>query len=176
MFNINTGRDVIISRVSDGKIPLVSHQHENNGITKYISQLENRVLFNHKKTIALADRGVFLATTQNQDFHIGTRVKALTFKNGEQSEKIRLFITSSINKNQVLFTEYSANATNKLPDVTIKLPTKNDKIDYNFMEDVISGVQKLAIKGVVEYKDRVIKTTKKFINNKIVPRGTITYL
>ncbi|NJS41455.1 hypothetical protein HC766_03770 [Candidatus Gracilibacteria bacterium] len=34
LFNIATGRDVIIGRVVNGNIPLISHQHNNNGITK----------------------------------------------------------------------------------------------------------------------------------------------
>lgn len=31
------------------------------------------------------------ATTQKENFHIGTRIKALTFKDGEKSEAVRLF-------------------------------------------------------------------------------------
>ena len=31
------------------------------------------------------------ATTHKENFHIGTRVKALIFKDGEKSEAVRLF-------------------------------------------------------------------------------------
>lgn len=135
LFFIETGRDVIISQTQVGEIPLISHQHSNNGITKHIKRLENRKLYSYKETLALADRGVFYATTQCQDFHIGTRVKALTFKDGEKSEKIRLYFVTAINKLQIMFEEYLENATNKLPNLKIKLPV-NDKmeIDYTFME------------------------------------------
>lgn len=34
LFHIATGRDVIIRTAEKGNIPLISHQHENNGITK----------------------------------------------------------------------------------------------------------------------------------------------
>lgn len=98
-------------------------------------------MFNHKETIALADRGVFLATVQGLDFHIGTRVKALIFKDGEKNQKIRLFFASAINKNQVLFTEYSENATDKLPDVKIQLPTQNGKIDFDFIDSFIEELE-----------------------------------
>lgn len=60
LFEIATGRDVIIRDVQQGNIPLISHQHENNGITKYIKPLKDRTLFNHQTTISLADRGVFM--------------------------------------------------------------------------------------------------------------------
>ncbi|WP_120940943.1 restriction endonuclease subunit S [Helicobacter pylori] len=165
LFEIYTGRDIIIGQTQQGDIPLVSHQHENNGITKTIKEIQNRTIFNHKQTIALADRGVFLATTQNKDFHIGTRVKALVFKNGEQDKKTRLFFTTCINKNQIMFLDYSSNATNKLPNLTISLPTtKNGKIDFHFMHTLINALMKQTIQGVVQYSSAKIQATKEAIS------------
>lgn len=164
LFDIATGRDVIIGRVENGLIPLISHQHEENGITKYINRLSDRRLFNYQTTIPLADRGVFKASTQNQDFHIGTRVKALTFKDGPKTENIRLFVTTSINKLQVLFTEYSENATNKLPVQKIQLPSFNNNPDYKQMEIFIQAVKKLVIADVVKYADKEIFAYQKVIN------------
>lgn len=152
LFYISTGRDVIISQTQKGDIPLISNQHSNNGITKYIKRLDNRVLYDHKKTIALADRGVFLATSQKKDFHIGTRVKALTFKSGEQSENVRLFFVTAINKLQTLFEEYLTNATDKLPSLSIMLPiTENDGIDYEYMEKYIEKQKEQPIGKVKKY-------------------------
>lgn len=141
LFEIATGRDVIIGNVQNGNIPLISHQHDNNGISKKIAQLSNRRLFNFKNTLPLADRGVFLATTQNENFHIGTRVKALTFKDGKKSLKIRQFIVACINKLQILFLDYASNATDNLPNFKIQLPIKNGKIDFEFMESFISEME-----------------------------------
>ncbi len=165
LFEIYTGRDIIIGQTQQGDIPLVSHQHENNGITKTIKEIHNRTIFNYKQTIALADRGVFLATTQNKDFHIGTRVKALVFKNGEQDKKTRLFFTTCINKNQIMFLDYSSNATNKLPNLTISLPTTQDGgIDFNFMRTLINALMKQIIQGVAQYCDAKIQATKEVIS------------
>ncbi|GAA9700959.1 restriction endonuclease subunit S [Helicobacter pylori] len=165
LFEIYTGRDIIIGQTQQGDIPLVSHQHENNGITKTIKEIHNRTIFNYKQTIALADRGVFLATTQNKDFHIGTRVKALVFKNGEQDKKTRLFFTTCINKNQIMFLDYSSNATNKLPNLTISLPTnQHGKIDFNFMHTLINALMKQIIQGVVQYSNAKIHATKELIS------------
>lgn len=165
LFEIFTGRDVIIGRTQKGEVPLVSHQHQNNGIVQKIMRLEDRRLFRHSETIALADRGVFLATTQVLDFHIGTRVKALKFKSGAKSTQERLFVTTSINKLQKLFTEYSANATDKLPDLKIVLPTNNNKIDYPFMSDFIKVIEKIVIKDLVEWTDKKIATTKEVVGH-----------
>ncbi|WRC79871.1 restriction endonuclease subunit S [Helicobacter pylori] len=165
LFEIYTGRDIIIGQTQQGDIPLVSHQHENNGITKTIKEIYNRTIFNYKQTIALADRGVFLATTQNKDFHIGTRVKALVFKNGEQDKKTRLFFTTCINKNQIMFLDYSSNATNKLPNLTISLPTnQHGGIDFHFMRTLINALMKQTIQGVVQYSSAKIQATKEAIS------------
>ncbi|WP_120897699.1 restriction endonuclease subunit S [Helicobacter pylori] len=165
LFEIYTGRDIIIGQTQQGDISLVSHQHENNGITKTIKEIHNRTIFNYKQTIALADRGVFLATTQNKDFHIGTRVKALVFKNGEQDKKTRLFFTTCINKNQIMFLDYSSNATNKLPNLTISLPTTQDGgIDFDFMRTLINALMKQTIQGVAQYCDAKIQATKEIIS------------
>ncbi|MGL2905308.1 restriction endonuclease subunit S [Helicobacter pylori] len=165
LFEIYTGRDIIIGQTQQGDIPLVSHQHENNGITKTIKEIHNRTIFNYKQTIALADRGVFLATTQNKDFHIGTRVKALVFKNGEQDKKTRLFFTTCINKNQIMFLDYSSNATNKLPNLTISLPTNpHGKIDFDFMSTLINALMKQTIQGVAQYCDAKIQAAKEVIS------------
>lgn len=151
IFDISTGRDVIISRTKEGTIPLISHQHANNGIAKYIERLPNRKLFNHKDTIALADRGVFLATVQTEDFHIGTRVKALTFKSGEKSEEIRLFFAAALNKLQILFEEYLTNATDKLPELSIMLPVnEQDELDYDYMETYIRRLKEECVCGLKE--------------------------
>ncbi len=165
MFEIYTGRDIIIGQTQQGDIPLVSHQHENNGITKTIKEIHNRTIFNYKQTIALADRGVFLATTQNKDFHIGTRVKALVFKNGEQDKKTRLFFTTCINKNQIMFLDYSSNATNKLPNLTISLPTnQHGGIDFHFMRTLINALMKQTIQGVAQYCGAKIQAVKEAIS------------
>ncbi|MCQ2635277.1 restriction endonuclease subunit S [Helicobacter pylori] len=168
LFEIYTGRDIIIGQTQQGDIPLVSHQHENNGITKTIKEIHNRTIFNYKQTIALADRGVFLATTQNKDFHIGTRVKALVFKNGEQDKKTRLFFTTCINKNQIMFLDYSSNATNKLPNLTISLPTnQHGKIDFHFMCTFINALMKQTIQGVIQYCGTKIQATKEIISQEM---------
>ncbi|WRF09930.1 restriction endonuclease subunit S [Helicobacter pylori] len=165
LFEIYTGRDIIIGQTQQGDIPLVSHQHENNGITKTIKEIHNRTIFDYKQTIALADRGVFLATTQNKDFHIGTRVKALVFKNGEQDKKTRLFFTTCINKNQIMFLDYSSNATNKLPNLMISLPTTKDGgIDFHFMCTFINALMKQTIQGVAQYCGAKIQATKEVIS------------
>jgi len=46
-------------------------------------------------------------------------------------------------------------------NLVILLPTKNNAIDFDYMERFISAVQKLIIKGVVEYSEKKIAAYKK---------------
>ena len=166
LFDIYTGRDIIIGRMKHGDIPLISHQHDNNGISKCIKKIDNRRLFDYSTTLSLADRGIFYATTQIQNFHIGTRVKALTFKNGAHKEELRLFFVTSINKLQVLFTDYLVNATDKLPSLEISLPvTPSGEIDYHFMETYIRAIEKQIIQRVKDWRAKEISATKDIVNS-----------
>ncbi|MCL2088750.1 MAG: restriction endonuclease subunit S [Oscillospiraceae bacterium] len=175
LFDIFTGRDVIISRTDIGDIPLISHQHSNNGITKKIKRLEDRTLFKATETIALADRGIFWASVQAEDFHIGTRVKALVFKNGFQSREVRLFFATAINKLQVLFTAYLSNATDTLPDLEIYLPvTFNGEIDYEYMSHFIHIQEKLSIKNVMDKIDYEIGICQNIIEWNTVKEQEMT--
>ena len=123
------------------------------------------------------------ATTHKENFHIGTRVKALTFKDGEKSEAVRLFFVTAINKLQILFKEYLTNATDKLPELSIMLPVKddgtidydymeirlpvysNDNIDYTYITAFIKVQEKLSIKNVIDWKDKIINRSKKCNQN-----------
>ena len=165
LFNIYTGRDVIIGKTEIGNTPLISHQHQNNGIVQRIKNLSDRRLFDNKTTLSLADRGVFCSKSQSEKFHIGTRVKALEFKDGEKNKEVQLFFVSTINKLQILFTEYSSNATDKLPDLNIQLPTKNEEIDYQFMSDFIRVIKKIVIKDVIEWTDKKIEVAREVVSN-----------
>lgn len=165
LFEVYTGGDMIIGNLKNGDIPLISHKNTDNGVAKYIAKVDNAKIFDYTKTISLADRGCFCASTQNQNFYIGTRVKALVFKESDNVTKnIRLFFVCAINKLQVFFTEYSSNATDKLPTLKIKLPTdKNGQIDFEFMESFISAVQKEVIKSVVLWSEKRIQVAKQSI-------------
>ena len=48
--------------------------------------------------------------------------------------------------------------------LNIMLPTKNNEIDFTYMELLISAIKKLVIKDVVLYADKKIEATKKVIS------------
>lgn len=142
LFNTYTGGDLILSNIVEGDIPIVSHTSINNGVDSFTSLIENRKLFDHNKSISLADRGTFFAARQKDDFYIGTRVKAMVFKDDifnkyHPSKYVIDFIVTIINYEQFRFS-YGRNCTNGLDDLVIRLPIDdNNEPDYLFMEEYI---------------------------------------
>ena len=151
LFDIETGVDLIYGDLEDGEYPVIGHCEFNHGITRYTKKLDDYKLYNHTKTISLGDRGTFIAYVQPQDFYIGTRVKALTARFSEANIYILMFIATCINLEQYKFC-YGRNATNKTPNIEIKLPTTSKgKPDWKFMENFIKK----------KYKKEEKKTTTK---------------
>lgn len=133
LFETYTGGDLIIGKIQNGNIPVVTHSAESNSVKTYSAIIPGKKLFNHKTTISLADRGTFFATIQNEDFYIGTRVKALEAK-FQCNSLILMFISVIINNERFRF-NYGRNCTDNLENLVISLPIEYDKnqipkIDY----------------------------------------------
>ena len=64
-----------------------------------------------------------------------------------------------------IFAQFNYNTNVRgILDMDILLPvTPDDQIDFDYMQNYIRATEKQTIKGVVEYKDRVIKETKKVV-------------
>lgn len=131
--NVYTGGDLILSIVDDGEIPVASHKVENNGVGALVDKIENRQLFDCKKTIALADRGCFHASVQTEDFYIGTRVKALEMKCCV-SKGVLIFIATIINQETFKYS-YGRNCTAGVENVRIKLPVQYNDDGTIFIDD-----------------------------------------
>ena len=159
LFDIETGGDLVFRDLFEGKIPVVSHSMENNGVKGYYQEIKGRKRYDHEITLALADRGTFFASSQAKDFYIATRVKALIFRDREHiNENIQLFLCSVINRLALRFVDYSENATNRLPSSVIKLPV--DSIghpDWQYMNNYVEFMKLIA--------DRHVGSFQSIINN-----------
>jgi len=159
LFDIETGGDLVFRNLLEGKIPVVSHSMENNGVKGYYQRIECRKRYDHEITLALADRGTFFASSQAKDFYVATRVKALIFKDRKHiNENIRVFLCSVINRLALRFADYSENATNRLPSSAIKLPVDiNGNPDWQYMNDYVEFMKSIA--------DRHVGSFQSIINN-----------
>lgn len=126
IFDIYTGGDLIMRDIEDGDIPIASNSSENNNIAAYTEVIPGRKLFDHTKSISIADRGRFWAFIQPRDFYLATRAKGLVCKDTEILNKYQLaFIVSLINQESFKFS-YGRNCCANLNNMKISLPVQHN--------------------------------------------------
>ena len=100
----------------------------------------------------------------NQDFYLGTRVKGLVIRDKRTSFEMLQFISASLNKVGKSYITYQ-NKPAEFEGLSIKLPVKNDgELDFEFMTILIKAMQKIVIKGVVEWADKRIEVMEGVVN------------
>jgi len=166
LFNINSYKkrfDANKVIIGEKGYPYVVRTALNNGVKGYINESEEYL--NPAKTISF---GQDTATIfyQKIPYFTGDKIKILELKESELKEKKAMYYITAMNKS---FKEFSWGRSSFSVDIisnqNIKIPIKNDKPDYEYMESLISAVQKLVIKDVVIYADKKIEATKKVIGN-----------
>ena len=148
--------------------PFYGQSTANNGIISY-NQLRNDILNNKegKPTILIHSNNqniVYLETPfYLKDGHGATSV----LQNRELNKINQMGFIASIAKVIKYKFSYNNKATKiALKNTIIKLLAKDGQPDYQLMEMLISAVQKLVIKGVVDYADQKLAATKQAITAK----------
>ena len=143
----------------NGDLPFVTAGEAETGISAFIGN----------------DVEIFAANTTTIDMFGSAKYRNYEYGGDDHiavvhTEKINkyaaIFVTTAIHKSSYTGKfSYSRNFYAKDADeLNIYLPTTNNIPDYSMMAILISAVQKLVIKDVVEYADRKIEATKKIIN------------
>lgn len=154
----------------NGKIPLISNSSTDNGVMGY-SHLE---ALNKGNSLTCSDTTMGAETMYYQETNfIGySHIQHLMPKFERFNKAIAfMIITASriVTKNKYDYgAKFNRNEMNK---TKISLPIKPNpnldklaQIDFDFMQTLISAVQKLVIKDVVQYADRKISATKQVIS------------
>ncbi len=138
-----------------GTLPFVTAGEASEGISAYIS---NKVEVFEKNTTTIDMFG----SAKYRNYKYGADDHVAVVHTEAVPMKASIFLTSAIHK--AAYTgkfDYGHNFYAKDADaLDIMLPTKGGKPDYDAMATLISAIQKLAIKDVVEWKDKEIETTK----------------
>ncbi len=153
-------RDII---PESGDVPYLTAGTDNNAISTYISYNqefldEGNCVFIGGKTLAVTyqDRDFFSNDSHNLALYIKDHTKRV--------RPIQLYLASSVDSG--LRGKYSwgdSISRSKIQYDSVSLPLKNDRPDYAYMETLISAVQKLVIKDVVNFADQKIAATKQVI-------------
>jgi hypothetical protein len=142
----------------DGHLPFVTAGEAQEGISAFIG---NSVTIFNKNTITIDMFG----SAKYRNYQYGADDHVAVVPTDKLDKYSSVFVTSAIHKasHNGQF-DYSRNFYAKDADeLTIFLPTKNGKPDYEFMSTFISAMQKLVIKDVVLYAEAKIKATKEVI-------------
>ena len=149
-----------------GKTPVITNTSVNNGVSGYINlkPTENGGIITYSDTTT--SDGIFY---QPFPFVGYSHVQGLYPKNFSNmwNEKSLLYFVSLF-KNAAGGRFDYANKFNReiASEMIVILPiNENNLIDFNFIEAFISAQQKLVIKDVVAWKDKVIHETQNLINS-----------
>lgn len=140
----------------EGTLPFVTAGETDEGISAFIGNNVN-IFSENTTTIDMFGSAKYRNYKYGGDDHIAV-------VHTEKLQKfVSIFITSAIHKSSYTGKfSYSRNFYAKDADeLCITLPCKNNQPNYSIMETIISAIQKLVIKDVVEYADRKIEATKK---------------
>jgi len=149
----------------DGKIPVVANTGNNNGICGY----SNLNPTEKGGVITFSDTTTADSIFYQPNAFVGySHVQGVYPYSSLWNEKsLRYFMTVfkkvALNKNF----DYANKFNRKLAlDFDVPLPSLDGiNPDYEYMGKYITTIEKLTIKNVVEYKDKVINLTKKVCNN-----------
>ena len=134
---------------NDGQIPYVARTIFNNGITQYIDTKEKL----YKANCIIIGAESAKAFYQEKDFLSGNKIYRLYLKDDFKikfNRKIALFICSIINSLSSNYNYVDAFVSSKIAIAQIKLPIKNNKPDFDFMENFIDKIEQKQ-RGILEF-------------------------
>lgn len=163
VFNLSSSKKKFNANMIEfgGKFPYVARGDSNNGIRGYIT--EDVEFLNPANTISF---GQDTATMfyQKEPYFTGDKIKVLHTKEVELDRYKALYLITSLRKSFSTFSWGSSSFNEKvLKETDVKLPIKNNQIDYTFMSDFIRAVEKLVIKDLVIWADKKIAATKEVV-------------
>ncbi len=153
--------------IDDYVLPCLTSSFQNQGLNYYAPKAGATVI---SDVISLpSNSDVYRAYYQSRDFTVLSDSYAIQWKlaDNKPTPNQYLFMVMCINKvTELPIYSYKnkLGGWNVVKNKQIRLPEKDGKIDFAFMESFISAMKKLAIKDVVDYSSTKINATKKVVS------------
>lgn len=153
-----------LPKIESGKyvLPCLTSSFRNQGLNYFVPKKEATIL---KNVISIpSNSDVYRAYFQSREFTILSDAYAIDWINREENKLCSmhyLFIVLCINKVTdlpIYSYKNKLGGWNVVQNKQIQLPVKDEKIDYTYMATLISAMQKLVIKDVVEHTHSKLKT------------------
>ena len=123
-----------------GQIPRITVTGLNNGIDGYYNESINdsnyRIYENFISVTFLGD-----CFYQKHKASLDMKVHCLKLLNIDLNEKIALFLITTLKKEMLTYNYGDQLNSENLKDIILKLPSKNDQPDWEYMEDFITNQQ-----------------------------------
>ena len=144
-------------------LPCLTSSFKNQGLNYYAPKDGATVL---KDVISIpSNSDVYRAYFQSNEFTVLSDAYAIRWKDKSMhiSQNQYLFMVMCINKVTdlpIYSYKNKLGGWNVVKNKYILLPTKENRIDFDFMEIFINAIKKLTLKSVAEYADKRIAATK----------------
>jgi len=151
-------------------LPCLTSSFQNQGLNYYAPKEGATIL---KNVISIpSNSDVYRAYFQSKDFTVLSDAYAIRWKYNDKalSPKQYLFMVMCINKvtdRQIYSHKNKLGGWNVVRNKFIQLPQIDGEIDLVYMENLISAIQKLAIKDVVRYTDRKVEKIKEITKSEV---------
>lgn len=156
--------DVSTEPTEEFNLPLINAKHGNNGIMFYGREKD---WDSAEMTIDIVQNGaVATGDVYPQLQKTGVMWDAYLIEaKFPTTAKILYFLSVAIEKSIKHKFSYEFKASwERVSNEKIFLPTKNDEIDFEFMEKFITAIEKIIIRGVVEYSEKKIAAYRKAVS------------
>lgn len=147
LFSVNSSKKIyhankienIFNTQIDNSLPYVVRTTKDNGIRGYI--LEDKSFANPKNTLSFA-QDTFSVFYQPQEYFTGDKVKVLMPKFDNTHEKVMQYLTASLQKALTKLSWGVGSTVSSIEKTKIKLPVKDNTIDFDFMIDLMEKIEK----------------------------------
>ncbi len=166
IFTVKNTHSILKNEVvlNSGSSPYVTASEGKNSILSYISY--NKELIEEGNSIMIGGKTLVITYQPNDYYSNDSHNLALYIhdKRG-RTEKAQLFMVTALYKSlKPLYTWGDSISKKKIQNDYVSLPVDyNNNLDFNTMEQLITIQEKLAIKSIVKWKDKIINTPKKCI-------------
>lgn len=166
VFDVNNSRSILSRDVveNSGKTPYLCASAENNAVSTYIAYDDSYL---DKGDCIFIGGKTFVVTYQAKDFYSNdSHNLILHLKDAEKKNRLnQLFMVACVNKGLRHRYSWGDSISNKkIQSDKVALPVKDNYPDYAIMETLISAIQKLAIREVVQYADQKIAAASSVFN------------
>ena len=166
LFDVNNTKNILARDImpGSGDIPYLCASAENNSVSSYINYDDE---LKDKGNCIFIGGKTFVVSYQEHDFFSNDshNIALHLIDENKKSRYSHLFLATCVRKSLEHKYSWGDSISNrKIQKDKMTIPFKNGLVDYEFMEIVISAVQKLVIKDVVLWADKKIEATKEIIS------------